>query len=269
MYRLAEMFTLTKIDWQFFGTLTFREPFLRKRETGFAQQRRLSLFNEFGRDISRSLYFSRKNWVHVKHCLRLEQGEIGGQWHFHFLMSGFRKGSVNIGTAKFMESTWLHDCQGGFCKIRVFDSRQNGVEYISKILDPADKYEFNKFGLASALTFSPACIRVIGNLGKATVRECSVLQMRVGGREPALKKAGENITTRLVGPVAVKENQHGSFLYLTTDKSSGVKVSDGLSEERGLPGTGGNTLPTKTAQCIGGVVATDLPCPVWGAFETL
>jgi hypothetical protein len=56
---------------------------------------------------------------------------------------------------------WLQVCGGGFCKIRVFDTQQNGVEYVSKCLDPRDKYEFNKFGLAQSLTFSPACVSAV------------------------------------------------------------------------------------------------------------
>jgi hypothetical protein len=195
MENLAEMFTLTKIDWQFFGTLTFREARLRKNELGKANDTRLNIYHQFGREVSRSLYYSRKNWKSVRHALRLEQGEIGGLWHFHFLMSGFPRGAVNIGSAKFMEHVWLRDCGGGFCKIRVFDSSQNGVEYISKCLDPADKYEFNKFGLARTLTLSPACIREIQYVGKIGLRQRSVLQMRVVGRNPDLKRVEENCVT--------------------------------------------------------------------------
>ena len=44
---------------------------------------------------------------------------------------------------------------------RLFDTSQNGIEYVSKCLDPKNRYEFNKFGLARTLTFSPAFVRVI------------------------------------------------------------------------------------------------------------
>jgi hypothetical protein len=160
MYKLAEMFHLTRIDWQFFGTLTFSEPFLRNREQGFAQQRRYSLYNSFGREISRSLLYTPRRWEVNINAVRLEQGEIGRLWHYHFLMSGFAERSVNPGTAKFMESTWL-SLGGGFTRIRVFDTSQNGVEYISKCLDPRNVYEFNKFGLASTITLSPMAVRVL------------------------------------------------------------------------------------------------------------
>lgn len=159
-YKLAEMFHLTRIEWQFFGTLTFREPFLRSREDGLANVRRLCLFNAFGRAVSRSLLYSRREWERVIHALRLEQGEVGGQWHFHFLMTGFSRSSVNIGTAKFIEAVWLR-FGGGWTVVRVFDTSQNGVEYITKCLDPKNRYEFNKFGLASSVTLSPAAVRVL------------------------------------------------------------------------------------------------------------
>ena len=60
--KLAELYLLTMLPWQYFGTLTFCEPFLRGRETGFANQRRMSLYNEFGRRISGRLNYSCRKW---------------------------------------------------------------------------------------------------------------------------------------------------------------------------------------------------------------
>ena len=162
MFKLAEMFSLAKVEWQFFGTLTFREPFLRARESGKGGYQRFCKFQKFGRLLSASLNYSERNWERLNvNCLRLEPGEIGGLWHYHFLMAGLPVQTVNRGTCKFLEHVWRELCRGGFCKIRVFDTQQNGVAYISKCLDPRDKYEFNKFGLAQSLTFSPSCVSAI------------------------------------------------------------------------------------------------------------
>ena len=250
MRKLPELFSLSKIEWQFFGTLTFREPSLRNRETGISNYRRIMRYHTFGREISRSLYFSRKNWKCVKFCLRLEQGEIGGLWHFHFLMSGLPPGAVNIGSCKFMQWVWSHECKGGFCKIRLFDSRQNGVEYISKCLDPADKYEFSKFGLAQALTFSPACVRELHKQGVARFytghllnrsnrrenhKERSVLQMRVAGSSPGLKIVDESCEKgSKVAVTGVKESRK-TFSLPETDYYPSGKPSDSNPPNGSLP----------------------------------
>jgi len=166
-YKLPEVYQLTRIAWQFFGTLTFREPSLRERECGKAAYRRLSKFLAFGRKLHDAIDYSPKNFEkHNINCLRLEAGEIGGLWHLHFLMAGLGQHQVNMGTCKFMESLWLSKSEagiihGGWCDVRVFDSSQNGIEYVSKCLDPKNKYEFNKFGLAQSLTFSPSFRRVL------------------------------------------------------------------------------------------------------------
>ena len=158
---LPEMWSLVKIEWQFFGTLTFREPSLRERESGKSNFRRLSKFAAFGRQLHNAIDYSPKNFgQHNINCVRLEQGEIGGLWHYHFLMAGLGQHQVNRGTAEFAKTLWLKG-HGGWADVRVFDTSQNGIEYVSKCLDPKNRYEFNKFGLARSLTFSPAFVRVI------------------------------------------------------------------------------------------------------------
>jgi hypothetical protein len=160
MTHLAEMFSLTRIDWQFFGTFTFREPFLREHEAGQADARRNSMFVKWGRKSFKKLKYCERAFRKSFHCRRLEQGEIGGLWHLHFLMSGLEPRQVNIGTAKYMASQW-RGIRGGHCEVEVFDKSQNGVDYISKCLDPNKRFEFNRFGLAQSLTFSPALLSVL------------------------------------------------------------------------------------------------------------
>jgi hypothetical protein len=117
--------------------------------------------------LHKAIDYSPKNFGRRNiNCLRLEQGEIGGLWHFHFLMAGLGQHQVNRGTCEFMKSLWLSKSEagiihGGWADVRVFDTSQSGIEYVSKCLDPKNKYEFNKFGLARSLTFSGAFERVI------------------------------------------------------------------------------------------------------------
>ena len=164
MKNLPEMWSLTKIEWQFFGSLTFREPSLRERESGKSNYRRLSKFATFGRSLHEAIDYSPRNFGKRNiNCVRLEQGDIGGLWHFHFLMAGLGQHQVNRSTAEFIKLLWMKrsNAAGGWADVRVFDTSQNGIEYITKCLDPKNRFEFNKFGLAQSLTFSPAFRRVI------------------------------------------------------------------------------------------------------------
>ena len=181
MNNLPEMWSLTKIEWQFFGTLTFREPSLRERECGKSNFRRLSKFAAFGRQLHKAIDYSPRNFGRRNiNCVRLEQGEIGGLWHYHFLMAGLGQHQVNRATAEFMKALWLRG-HGGWADVRVFDTSQNGIEYVSKCLDPKNKYEFNKFGLARSLTFSPAFVRVIRAQERRNAAFCNAGQEKTAG----------------------------------------------------------------------------------------
>lgn len=207
-YKLPEMWALTKIEWQFFGTLTFREPSLREREQGKSDYRRLSKFATYGRKLHEAIDYSPKNFGKRNiNCVRLEQGEIGGLWHFHFLMAGLGQHQVNCSTAEFLKLLWMKrsNSAGGWADVRVFDTSQNGIEYVSKCLDPKNRYEFNKFGLAQSLTFSPAFVRVIRaqerrertafcNAGKEkSGREAEGLCHRVKGSLPSMSSHGAGL----------------------------------------------------------------------------
>jgi hypothetical protein len=193
------MWSLTEIEWQFFGTLTFREPSLRERESGKSHFRRLSKFAAFGRRLHEAIDYSPRNFGRRNiNCLRLEQGEIGGLWHYHFLMAGLGEHQVNRGTCEFMKSLWLSKSgagiiHGGWCDVRVFDTSQNGIEYVTKCLDPKNRYEFNKFGLARTLTFSPAFVRVIRARERRNAAFCNA------GKEKA-EEGGRGIPGAIYDP---------------------------------------------------------------------
>lgn len=215
MYKLAELYHLTRIDWQFFGSLTFREPFLRNRETGVAAYRRICMWNEFGREVSRSLVYRRKGWEKIPTALRLETGEIGGLWHFHFLMTGVSKFSVNWGTCEFMESVWVRQVGGGHTKIRVFDTSQNGIEYVAKCLDPKNRYEFDKFRLAQSVTLSPAAVRVLNKPWRIMgVHRSATAE---NGRKPL-----DSTVSISTGPVPEMVKEGNKLTPLSTCESNGT-----------------------------------------------
>ncbi len=156
------MYSLTRFEWQFFGTFTFREAFLRQHESGIADARRSSIFLKWGRTAFENLKYSKSSFHKSYNCRRLEAGEIGGLWHLHWLMAGLELRQVNIATANFLKAVWLR-VRGGHCQVELFDRSQNGIEYISKCLDPKKRFEFNRFGLARTMTLSPALLSVLSH----------------------------------------------------------------------------------------------------------
>lgn len=158
---LAEMELLSRIRWQFFGSLTYRQPFLRKHEGGKADRVRLCRWHAFGRDVAENLFYTEKHWSKIIWALRLEQGEHGENcWHNHFLMSGLPNGTVNPGSCEAMKALW-RQTGGGHPSVRVYEARLNGAEYVAKCMSLADLYEARKFGDAPHLTLSSSFWRVV------------------------------------------------------------------------------------------------------------
>jgi len=89
-------------------------------------------------------YFPALPW-----CLRLERGEINDRLHHHFLLTGLPEVAACIPTCFAMMRTWENKLRGGHARIRLFDPRLSGVDYIAECLgyDGADAYESAKFGL--------------------------------------------------------------------------------------------------------------------------
>ncbi len=132
-----DIYTLAKLRWQFFGSLTFRSERMpeRVRVTMF-----FALIRKSARDFR--AYFPALPW-----CLRLEHGEIGRRLHFHFLLTGLPQSAMCVATCFAMMRTW-EKLRGGSPRIRLFDPRLSGVDYVAKCLgyDGADCYESAKFG---------------------------------------------------------------------------------------------------------------------------
>lgn len=131
--------TLARVDWQFFGGLSFKQAKMPERI-------RLSMFFAFARRLARmgKLFFPDLPW-----CLRQEPGEIGGRLHYHFLIGGLPQRLANLSTVFFLLDAWKR-IGGGHAKITEFAPTLNGVAYVSKCLGQdrieADSYESAKFG---------------------------------------------------------------------------------------------------------------------------
>lgn len=148
-----DIFVLTRVHWQFFGTLTFKKEAMPERH-------RLGMYFALQRTVARKfrVYFPDLPW-----CLRQEVGEQFGRRHFHYLLTGLPKRFVNPSTCFFMMDSW-EKVGGGMARVRVFANELNGVGYISKGLGMAggDFYESSKFATgASQLMLSHGLERIL------------------------------------------------------------------------------------------------------------
>ena len=160
--KLPEMYHLPDLHWQFFGTFTFREARLREGKDS-SEQKRVAMFNAWGRELYWHYFHHGREWdFRSIYARRLEAGEIGGAFHFHFLMSGFDRRNVHRNFCEHAKAIWTSaKIGGGHCDVRVYDRSLNGAGYIAKCIDPGDRYEFNKFGLAQTITLSPGARSVL------------------------------------------------------------------------------------------------------------
>ena len=153
-----DVYQLTRIRWQLFGTLTFASERLPERV-------RLAMWFAYCRKTAANfrLHFPKLLW-----CLRQEQGESFGRRHFHYLLGGLPQQAVTISTCMAQKSAWekFLPCKkgevpklnpawnvgGGMARVRLFDHSRNGVGYVSECLSMggADVYESAKFGAASS-----------------------------------------------------------------------------------------------------------------------
>jgi len=136
----ATTYTLQRVSWQYFGTLTFKSARL-------PEKARLRMWFALARRICRwyKIPFQSSVWA-----LRQESGEITGRKHFHFLFAGLPPSVVNVSSCMSMKSFW-ETIGGGMARIRMYDSTQQGVDYLLKCLAPdagGNLYETCKFSHA-------------------------------------------------------------------------------------------------------------------------
>lgn len=162
-------YSLARIRWDVFGTLTFSSVPSPKKAYGRAWALMRSGAELVQRPYSQLLI-----------ALRAEHGEMTGRFHFHFLLGG-TKTRNEITLAHQLEHRWFGLFgQGAISKCRVYDHSRAGVAYVTKCLRQgtwgANEYELSKFNLADTVTLSKSVFRVIRNLDRmgidATARTC-------------------------------------------------------------------------------------------------
>lgn len=156
---------LRLIDWQFFGTLTFKSERLPERV-------RLSAYFAMMRKVAKQfrVFFPNLLW-----CLRLESGEATGRVHFHYLLAGLPRQAVSVTTCFFQMATW-EQVGGGMARVHRFDPRLNGAGYLLKCLgesaDAGDLYESAKFG-------GSHCQLMLSNAAEKVIRRRSMRERDV------------------------------------------------------------------------------------------
>ena len=134
----ALTYTLQRVHWQFFGSLTFKSARLPERV-------RVTMFFALVRCLCRwhKVPFRKCVWA-----LRQEPGEITGRLHFHFLIAGLPLYAVQVATCMSVKAQW-EKLGGGMARVRKYDSRRQGLEYTLKCLNVtnggANLYEVGKF----------------------------------------------------------------------------------------------------------------------------
>lgn len=162
-------YSLARIRWDVFGTLTFRSVPSPKRAYG-----RAWALMRLGAELVQRPYSQ------LLIGLRAELGEMTGRFHFHFLLGG-TKTRNEITLVHQLEHRWFGLFgQGAISKCRPYDRSRAGVAYVTKCLGEgtwgANEYEVRKFNLADTVTLSRSVFRVIRSLDRmgmdATARTC-------------------------------------------------------------------------------------------------
>ena len=162
-------YSLARLRWDVFGTLTFRSVPSPKRAYGRAWSLMRLAAELVQRPYSRLLI-----------ALRAELGEMTGRFHFHFLLGGTQTRN-EITLAHQLEHRWYGLFgQGAISKCRPYDRSRAGVAYVTKCLGQgtwgANEYEVRKFNLADTVTLSKSVFRVIRSLDRmgtdAAARTC-------------------------------------------------------------------------------------------------
>jgi hypothetical protein len=120
----ANHWLLKQVDWQIFGTLTFKQARL-------PEQVRRRMFVAVLRKMAESLnmYFPRLVWALCPEG----DGQLKHR-HFHFLIAGLPKQATPKPTCSFIADQWQRH-GGGIPRVAPYDSTLDGVKYILKDLE--------------------------------------------------------------------------------------------------------------------------------------
>src|SRR5271170_4218304 len=162
-------YSLARIRWDVFGTLTFRSVPSPKRAYG-----RAWALMRLGAKLVQRPYSP------LLIALRAELGEMTGRFHFHFPLGGTQTRN-EITLAHQLEHRWYGLIgQGAISKCRPYDRSRAGVAYVTKCLSEgtwgANDYELRKYNLADTVTLSRSVFRVIRDMDRmgtdAAARTC-------------------------------------------------------------------------------------------------
>jgi len=190
--RLDFALSLSRVEWDFFCTLTFKGSLPRiKTAYGMSFRWVRESANLLGVDRYRLLT-----------ALRGEHGERNGRFHFHCLMGGTSTRN-QITDSHRLEHVWKQISNGGRVDVRPYVRALSGPEYLCKALG-ANRYEVEKFSLADSVTLSDSVIRLLTYLDHTTLRHCGEHTCKVG---LVVNGSGGSTIVRCPAPVAFTMRQ--------------------------------------------------------------
>lgn len=142
-------YTLSRVAWDLFITLTFRDPVPRP---AICYGMAFRYFRAVGK-------ISAVPYKHLLIALRGEQGELKGRFHFHALVGGTTARNM-ITLSHQLEREWRVISGNAIPQVRPYDRTLAGAEYVCKALG-ANRYELSKYNLADEVTLSHSVLAVI------------------------------------------------------------------------------------------------------------
>jgi len=189
-------FALARLHWDVFGTLTFcgREP------------RPHVAYGHAWRHIRDACRLTGSRYTRLPVALRGERGELGGRFHFHYLLGGLLITKVTTLCYR-LERAWTRQTGARSVSVRPYDHALAGVPYILKCLGGANAYELSKFGSAETeVTLSASCVRVVRSQAAMGMETRPTLVKRLGGGESPSDLGREKSDQMEAFPVAVSSS---------------------------------------------------------------
>ena len=148
----GELFTILRIDWDIFGTLTFRGEGV---SPGHAWSKVYPLFHRLAKYV-------RIPFGDLLTATRLETGRINGRIHLHFLAAGVGSARVRPLCRK-LEKLWSEKV-GGTAEIEPFDPVRCGTFYCTKPAKHPIGSPPTSMDPVDAISFSNAVFRLVAHL---------------------------------------------------------------------------------------------------------
>ncbi len=117
---LPENYSLTEIEWQIFGTLTFSDY--------LPESTRISMFFILMREFAAS---SDVHWKKLLWVLKQEYGYGVDIPHFHFLVAVTPQQAICVKSCRQLREMWKRK-GGGLAQIELYNPELNGRDYVLK-----------------------------------------------------------------------------------------------------------------------------------------